>query len=278
MQIDWLTTAAQIVNFLVLVWLLQHFLYRPITRAMRRREARIEERLAEARKTREEAEEVADHLAAERRELEEGRQQMLEEAREDAGDLRRELEAEIRREMAEMRETWQRNLQEEREAFFRRFRHRAGATLLDITGRVLADFADTDLSERVAARFLARLDALDAEEREPLSRAAGQADRATVTTGRPIGSAMRGKITRALHKTLGTDIPVDYHEDADLLLGARLTIAEQTVEWSAGRHLKRLEQTLNEIVDAEAHGTAPRAASERGGTNAETPATEPSAT
>ena len=42
MQIDWLTVAAQIVNFLVLVWLLQRFLYRPITDAMARRDpARI---------------------------------------------------------------------------------------------------------------------------------------------------------------------------------------------------------------------------------------------
>ena len=49
MQIDWLTVAAQIVNFLVLVWLLQRFLYRPITEAMARREERIESRLSEAK-------------------------------------------------------------------------------------------------------------------------------------------------------------------------------------------------------------------------------------
>ncbi len=36
MQIDWVTVAAQIVNFLVLVWLLKRFLYGPIMRAMAR--------------------------------------------------------------------------------------------------------------------------------------------------------------------------------------------------------------------------------------------------
>ncbi|MER2603590.1 MAG: F0F1 ATP synthase subunit B, partial [Candidatus Competibacter phosphatis] len=30
MQIDWFTVAAQIVNFLLLVWLLKRFLYRPV--------------------------------------------------------------------------------------------------------------------------------------------------------------------------------------------------------------------------------------------------------
>ena len=38
MQIDWLTVAAQILNFLVLAWLLKRFLYRPVIDAMTQRE------------------------------------------------------------------------------------------------------------------------------------------------------------------------------------------------------------------------------------------------
>ncbi len=48
MAIDWITVSAQIVNFLILVWLLKHFLYQPIIRAMDRREQRVSERLNEA--------------------------------------------------------------------------------------------------------------------------------------------------------------------------------------------------------------------------------------
>ena len=48
MQIDWFTVVAQIVNFLILVWLLKKFLYGPIIRAMDDRERRIASRLEEA--------------------------------------------------------------------------------------------------------------------------------------------------------------------------------------------------------------------------------------
>ena len=48
MLIDWFTVCAQIVNFLVLVALLKHFLYGPILRAMDAREQTIAGRLAEA--------------------------------------------------------------------------------------------------------------------------------------------------------------------------------------------------------------------------------------
>ena len=48
MQIDWLTVAAQAVNFLVLVYLLRRFLYQPVVAAMTRREERIAQQLQEA--------------------------------------------------------------------------------------------------------------------------------------------------------------------------------------------------------------------------------------
>jgi F-type H+-transporting ATPase subunit b len=50
--IDWFTVCAQIVNFLVLVALLKHFLYGPILRAMDAREQTIADRLAEAEQRR----------------------------------------------------------------------------------------------------------------------------------------------------------------------------------------------------------------------------------
>ena len=48
MHIDWLTVVAQIVNFLVLVYLLKRFLYGPILQAMDDRQAGIAARLQEA--------------------------------------------------------------------------------------------------------------------------------------------------------------------------------------------------------------------------------------
>lgn len=48
MLIDWFTVAAQAVNFLVLVWLLKRFLYKPILGAMDAREQRIASQLRQA--------------------------------------------------------------------------------------------------------------------------------------------------------------------------------------------------------------------------------------
>jgi F-type H+-transporting ATPase subunit b len=250
MQIDWLTVAAQIVNFLVLVWLLQRFLYRPITRAMARREERIETRLSEAKAAREEVEAQAGRLREQQQALEASREELLSEARQEADAVRARLEDDVRKEMEARRKTWQDHLEDEREAFATRLRQRAGHQVIDIVGRVLRDYAGSDLAGQVAGTFADRLASLDAEERDKLKQAAGRAEGpARVESSVALKPGPRSRITRAIHACVARDIDVEYHEDADLLLGIRLTIGEQTVEWSAARFLHRLEPTLDEVIE-----------------------------
>ncbi len=56
MELDWSTFLLEIVNFLILVWILKRFLYLPIVNAIAARKKAIEASLSEARRTREEAE------------------------------------------------------------------------------------------------------------------------------------------------------------------------------------------------------------------------------
>ena len=49
MELDWTTFALEIINFLVLVWMLKRFLYRPVLATLAERRAGIERTLAEAR-------------------------------------------------------------------------------------------------------------------------------------------------------------------------------------------------------------------------------------
>ena len=176
MQIDWLTVAAQIVNFLVLVWLLQRFLYRPITDAMARREERIESRLSEAKDARAKVEAEAVRLRQKQEKLEASREEVLRVARKEANELRKEMENDLREEMEARRKTWEDHLEDERDDFAARLRQSAGHQVIDIVGRVLKNYAGSDLAGQVAGTFVERLANLDAEARDKLKAAAGRAD------------------------------------------------------------------------------------------------------
>src|SRR6056297_289686 len=251
MQIDWLTVAAQIANFLVLIWLLQRFLYRPITEAMARREARIEERLSDAKTRRKEAEDEAEDLRKEREELEDSKQEMLQEARVEADELKQRLEQDIREEVEQKRENWHEALEDERADFVRDTQRKAGHKVLDIAARLVAEFTSAALDDQIAQGFLEQLEDLDVDTREKMAAAADSADGpARVETATALDKAARQKITRAIHELFETDIDVEYREEDEVLLGVRLTIGEQTVEWSAARHSKRLNREIDELLDS----------------------------
>src|SRR5690625_483915 len=56
MSIDWVTVLAQLANFLLLMWLLRRFLFRPILAGIDAREAEIARRLSAADEARVQAE------------------------------------------------------------------------------------------------------------------------------------------------------------------------------------------------------------------------------
>ncbi|WP_296643378.1 F0F1 ATP synthase subunit delta [Roseinatronobacter sp.] len=251
MQIDWLTVAAQIINFLILIWLLQRFLYRPITNAMAQREARIEARLSDAKSQRKDAEEEAKKLRQKRKELEESEQDMLEEARTQADELKQRLEQEARDAIEQKRKNWQETLEDERADFMQDMQRKAGHRVLDIAGRLMAEFTSGAMDDQVAQGFVAKLTDLDAETCKKMTRAASNADSpALVESATKLDTAARQKITRTLHEEFETDVEVEYREDAEMLLGVRLSIGEQTVEWSAIRHLKRLNRELDALLES----------------------------
>jgi len=60
MLIDWFTVIAQAFNFVILVWLMKRFLYKPILHAIDAREKRIAAELADADATKAEAQKKRD--------------------------------------------------------------------------------------------------------------------------------------------------------------------------------------------------------------------------
>ena len=104
MQIDWVTFTLEVVNFLILVWILQRFLYKPILRTIERRKAAIDQTLTDA-KTRQ-----ADADALERR-----YRDRLSVWEEEKSKLREQAESELEAERNRRIDALQHTLAQERE-------------------------------------------------------------------------------------------------------------------------------------------------------------------
>lgn len=82
--IDWFTVIAQVINFLILVWLLKRFLYKPILNAIDAREKRVADELANADTKKAEAEKEKEEFKHKNEEFDQQRSALLNKAKEDA--------------------------------------------------------------------------------------------------------------------------------------------------------------------------------------------------
>src|SRR6185503_2040773 len=96
MLIDWFTVSAQVVNFLILVWLLKRFLYKPILNAIDAREKRIAAELADADTKKADAKKERDEFLHKNEEFDQQRAALLNKATADANTERQRLLDEAR--------------------------------------------------------------------------------------------------------------------------------------------------------------------------------------
>jgi F-type H+-transporting ATPase subunit b len=259
--IDWLTVAAQALNFLVLVYLLKRFLYGPIVRAMARREDAVAARLREADARRTDAETEARHHREAREALEAQRARSLARAREEADDLRQTLEKDLRREIDERRERWRAELEREHAVFFRELRRQAAEQFEALARRALADLASAELEAQMAQVLVARLGRLDGDRSAALARAGAADERLRVRSAFPLPAAVKRSLTAALHEIVGRDVEVTYDTADDVVCGVEIRGGGESVAWSLEGYLDTLARRLADALGEPAgsrQGPAPR--------------------
>jgi F-type H+-transporting ATPase subunit b len=117
MLIDGFTIVAQMVNFLVLVLLLQRFLYGPVVRAMEERETRIAKAVAKSEMAEKEARRRADELAAQQQAFLDGKAKLLTDARTEIEQWRKEKIERLLMEIDVLRRSWLDQVDHDRQVF-----------------------------------------------------------------------------------------------------------------------------------------------------------------
>lgn len=235
MELDWTTFILEIVNFVILVLLLKHFLYRPVLAFVAKRQAGIEQTLAEANRTRDEA--TALKAQYENRLADWARERKL------AFDqLQHEMEQERSRQMAASRKA----LNEEREKARvvderqrQEFTRQAEQAALALGGRfashLLARTAD-DATTTALARLLAEeLPSLPSEQRDALRQiAAGGQREVQVLSAHPLDETSRRELGSAFSGLLGEAPNYVFAVDPALIAGVRLSFGP----WLLGVNLQ----------------------------------------
>lgn len=225
MQIDTTSFILQLVNFVVLVWILHRFLYRPVLAAIDRRRAAIDKTMSDARSVREEAERLRGQF--------EGRLADWERERVKARSaLETELTTLRSKGLADAAQAVERErdrlaaLQAKQEAAWKRdTEQRALDQAASFAARLLERIADHALDERLVEVFVDDLSAWLAEKIDPLAQAARAAGgRVSVLSARALPDAARARLARALSERLRIECRPEYAVDAALIAGVSVAV------------------------------------------------------
>ena len=247
MQIDWLTVTAQIVNFLILVWVLKRVLYRPVLEAMSRREQAIAQRIGQAEQREWEADSREHSYEEKERALERERDHLLALAREEAAHVQRGLLEEARHDIDRQREKWHEELRHEQEDFRAAFRRSLAESALRIAQNALADLADAGLERQILAAFARRLRAVPDIERKELADGTG---RLRVTTSFDLDETARERIAAVLRDALGdgAGIEFEYRRDPALICGVAVSSDGRKLAWSIADYVEDAEASIAELL------------------------------
>lgn len=249
MLIDWFTVGAQALNFLILVWLMKRFLYKPVLQAIDAREKRIAAELADADAKKVEAREERDEFQRKNAEFDQQRATLLGQARDDADAERERLLSEARKAADDLGAKRQEALRNDAKTLGQALRRRTQEEVFAIARKALGDLAGADMEERITHVFIQRLRTLGEPEKGHLGLAlkAGS-DPAVIHTTFDLGDAQRGAIQQAVNETFSADIPLRFEMSPDLVSGIELTAHGRKVAWSIADHLTTMEKSVGELL------------------------------
>lgn len=253
MLIDWFTIVAQVLNFLILVWLMKRFLYKPILQAIDAREQRIAKGLADADAKTAEAQKESEVFKGKNKEFDRQRDTLLRQATEEAKAERQRLLDQARQAAEVLHAKQQDAMEREQQILNDEITRRTREEVFAITRKVLTDLAGKSLEERISEVFRRRLRELDNEAKEGFAKILkASSDPMFVRSAFELRSEQRAAIQQTLNETFSTEIDVRFETASDVISGIEFTANGRRVAWSIADYLTSLEERVGELLKEQA--------------------------
>src|SRR5271165_442507 len=253
MLINWFTVIAQAINFLILVWLLKRFLYKPILHAIDEREKGIATQLAQAEAKKAEAQRERDAFQHKNEAIDQDRAALLKKATDEATAERQRLLDEARKDADLLRAKRQDALRTEQRNLRQEIIRWTQKEVFAITRKTLTDLAGTSLEERMGDMFVQRVRALTGAAKEQLAAAFKTSNHTvSVHSAFDLAPAQRNAIESAAKDTFAPDAHVQFETAPELVSGIELSTNGQKVAWSISDYLSTLEKSAGKLLQEDA--------------------------
>jgi F-type H+-transporting ATPase subunit b len=242
--IDWFTVGAQALNFLILVWLLRRYLYKPVLAAIDAREKKIAARIADAATQETRAKAAGEELRKRNEAFDGERAGLMQKATAEGAAERQHLIESARQDAEGLRVKLTQALDAGRAELGRQLSLRTQAEVFALTRKALSELAGVGLEDRMSEVLIARLGALP--EQQKLALAGSHC--VLVRSAHDPSPAGRTKLEVAMHEQLGANIEVRFETAPELVGGLELSVEGVKLPWSVADYLSTLARDTADLA------------------------------
>ena len=245
MNIDFYTLIAQIINLLILLFLLRKFLYVPVLKAVEERQAKNLQLQKEIAQQKEKADKMEQQLAEKLADIDVQKQEILKQTRQSAEALFKQLEDQARENFAAETLKWKNVLLSEQQSFeagiqslvaeyFSSFAEKAFAQLADINFNKLSD----------------KINALSLPQKKEILSPFKQKKFIEVITADTLTEKTQTEFAQFLQKTLqlSKEAELVFSTDKEIICGVRIKAEETVIEWNLAEYLAEFNKKLHTEV------------------------------
>jgi len=245
MHFDPWTLGLQAANFLVLVWLLHRFLYRPVLGIIAARQAAANKLTADLATEKQAAEALRQELEAEHAAIAQERDAALRNAHEAADAERKTLLAKARAEADDLRSEAQTAFDRERADAVRSMGQDAAGLAVSIARRLLRETPAATVQDRMLDLICGDVESLPADAKRQIGERLAAGDGVVkVITAAPLDEHAARRFTDSLVKALGASTDLALQVDPDLIAGVEVHFPFTVLRRSWSEDLKRIQSEL----------------------------------
>ena len=222
MHLDWWTIGLQTINFGILVWLLNRFLYKPVLALIDARKAEVRKQFDAAKTVEEKAKTQLAGIESERAGIAAEREAALKVARTQAQEMAETRRAQAEREAQALIDATRKSLAGEREKALDEAQRLALDLGAEFAQRLLAEVPMQYRVEAWIERIEQHLTALSSSERDALARQLADGRSLTVVTACALPPATLDQWKDRLRRVLGVSGGMTFEVNPDLIAGAEL--------------------------------------------------------
>ena len=249
MLIDWFTVGAQVLNFLILVWLMKRYLYQPVLNSIDAREKRIAAQIEGAQAIEAAASKEREDFQHKNDTFDKQRDALFTVATEEATAERQRLMDEAGKAADAMSAQRDESRQNEARNLTQAISQRTQQEVFAIARKTLADLATVDLENSIVAVFTHRLGDLDGQVKEKLAAAIKVASEPVVVRSAfDLAPEERSTVRDAINDTFSTEVQLQFEAAPEIVSGIELNVSGQKLAWSIADYLTSLETGVGELL------------------------------